>query len=105
MNKHEKENEKYCIDEDYVMELKRKKKDLVLKQGIPSLATQSVTDDELEDVEREVSDETVNPYHTCPSPANALDSCKFPVCVHGDCGSHLFRHVENLVHMSKLSCV
>lgn len=57
---------------------------LVLQHVVPGFAAQAVADDELEDVEREVSHNAINPDHSGPSPSNALDPCEFPARVNGN---------------------
>ena len=56
---------------------------------IPSLASESVTDDELENIKRNVGNDTVYPYTSSPSPSTTDDSCESPVCIHSDQCSHL----------------
>jgi len=55
---------------------------LVLKEIQPSFATQDVADGELHDVKGDIEDNTVEPYHSCPTPTNSFDPCKSPVCIH-----------------------
>lgn len=62
---------------------------LVLKHVVPGLAGQSKSDDELEDIEREVGNDAVNPDHSCPSPPNAMDPGKAPVCIHSNDSGNL----------------
>ena len=61
----------------------------MLDYSIPGVATQCITDYELEDVEREIGDNAVYPDNACPSPSNAFDSSKSPATVHSNEGSHL----------------
>lgn len=50
---------------------------------VPGFATKGVAGDELEDIKRNVCDDTVEPDDSTPSPSAPFDSCKFPVCVTG----------------------
>ena len=54
---------------------------LVLQKIIPCLPTQHVANAELEDVEREVSDNAVEPDNARPAPSAPLDLRKRPVRV------------------------
>jgi len=62
---------------------------LVLQQIIPGLPSQCIANDELEDIERDVGDNAVNPDDSCPSPTNPLDSCKGPGCIYSNDSCHL----------------
>lgn len=63
-------------------------RNLVLEQIIPGLPTQSVSNDELEDIKREVGDDAEEPYGSCPSPPNAFNPSKAPAWIHGyACGN------------------
>ena len=57
---------------------------LILKQIVPGLATQRVTDNDFEEVERYVKEDAVTPYDSGPSPSNPLNPCEAPVRVHRD---------------------
>lgn len=62
---------------------------LIFEQIIPALSTQSISNDKLENVEWDVENDTVKPNNSSPSPSNAVDPCKPPVCVDGNHCSHL----------------
>lgn len=53
------------------------------------MATQCITDQELEDIEREIGDNAVDPDSACPSPSDTVDFGKAPVTIYGNEGSHL----------------
>lgn len=54
----------------------------LLNDKIPCFPTQSISDEELEDIEWEVKDEIVEPHHTSPAPSNAFDWSESPVSVY-----------------------
>ena len=56
---------------------------LVLEEVVPGPAAEHKADEELEQVEREVEDDAVEPDYASPAPADALDPGKAPVGVHG----------------------
>lgn len=62
---------------------------------VPSLATEEVADDELEDVKRDVGYNAVYPDHTSPSPSDSTDPCKTPVCVDSKYSGNLQRQFIN----------
>ena len=45
----------------------------LLNDQIPCFPTQSISDEELDDIEREVEDDVVKPHNTSPAPPNAFD--------------------------------
>ena len=59
---------------------------------VPSLATEEVADDELEEVKRDVGYNAVYPDHTGPSPSDSTDPCKAPVCVDSKYSGNLQRN-------------
>lgn len=61
----------------------------LLKDEIPCSSTQSVTDEELEDIQRKVEDNVVKPDDTSPAPSNALDRSKCPVGIYSNQRSDL----------------
>lgn len=64
----------------------------ILSNIIPCLATQCITYDELEEIQRYVENNAVEPYHTCPTPSNSSHACKFPVCIHSYQCCNLYIH-------------
>lgn len=64
---------------------------------VPGLAAESVANNELENVEREVGDEAVDPDHSGPAPSDALDPGEAPGRVHRDRGSHLQENPSVLI--------
>jgi hypothetical protein len=71
----------------------------LLNDKIPRFATQSVSDEELEEVEREVEDEVVEPHHTSPAPSNAFDRSEPPVRVYSYQCSYL--HSERIEELGQ----
>lgn len=61
----------------------------LLKDEIPCSPTQRITDEKLDDIQREVEDEVVEPDDTGPAPSNALDRSKCPVGIYSDQSSNL----------------
>lgn len=53
----------------------------LLKDKIPSPSTQSVSDEELDEVEREVEDDVIQPYDSGPTPAYAFYCSEAPVSI------------------------
>ena len=74
-----KRRDKTSLQRTQYHEIGSKKRNLVLQQCVPCLATQCISNDELEDIKWEISEETVKPYHTSPAPTNALDPSKTPI--------------------------
>lgn len=66
---------------------------LVLQKIVPCLPTEHVANAELEDVEREVSDDTVEPDDAGPAPATPFDLRKAPVRVNSYQGRNLSHKV------------
>lgn len=64
---------------------------LVLKEVVPGPATEHEADEELEQVEREVEHDAVQPDNTSPAPADTLDPGKTPVGVHSKEGRNLYQ--------------
>ena len=64
---------------------------LIFKYSIPCLPTQCISNHELENIQRYVGDNGVEPDNTCPSPSHTFDSCKFPVCINSKNCSKLNR--------------
>lgn len=58
--------------------MERQNVDLVLEQIVPGPATESIADDELEDVKGEVGDDAEDPNNYCPTPPDALNPCEAP---------------------------
>ena len=68
---------------------------LILKHIIPGPATQYISDKELEEIKRDVEDDTVDPNDTSPSPTNTMYLCKAPIGIHSN-------HRSNLINQAKL---
>lgn len=64
---------------------------LVLDNVVPGLPTQSISSDELKNVQRDVKDNAVEPNNTSPSPSNTLYLSKFPVGIYSEDSSNLNR--------------
>ena len=69
---------------------------LILKQIIPSPATQSISDGKLENIQREVEYDTIEPNNTSPSPANTVDPRKAPICIYSEECSNLDKVKQSL---------
>lgn len=63
--------------------------DLVLEHVVPGTARESHADKKLEDVERNVCNNAVDPDNSSPFPSNSIDSSKVPVCIHSNDSCHL----------------
>lgn len=61
----------------------------LLNDKIPSLSAQCITDEEFDEVEWEVEDNVVQPYHSSPTPSNTFYRSEAPVCIDCDQGSDL----------------
>lgn len=61
----------------------------LLDDKIPSLSTQSITNDELDEVKRDVEYKIVQPYNTSPTPSNPFNSSKAPICIDSYQGGNL----------------
>jgi hypothetical protein len=60
----------------------------LLNDKIPRFPTKSISDEELDDIEREVEDDVVQPHNASPAPPNAFDRSERPVGVHSNqCGN------------------
>lgn len=55
---------------------------LAIEQIVPCLPTQDVTNCKLDRIKREVENKAVQPNDSCPSPPNALDLGKSPICIY-----------------------
>lgn len=70
----------------------------LLDHKIPSLSTQSISDEKLEQVKWEIEYKVVQPYDTSPTPPNSFDCCKAPICIHcyqgGNLGHETSTHVK-----------
>lgn len=69
---------------------------LVLDHIIPGLSAQSIPNDELKDIEREVGNDAEDPNDSGPSPSDALDASEFPSCIHSNDSSNLQLAITNL---------
>lgn len=67
----------------------------ILSNIIPCLATQCITYDELEEIQRYVENDAVEPNHTCPTPSNSFHVCKLPVCIHSYYCRNLYIYNNN----------
>ena len=56
---------------------------------IPCFPAQSVSDEELDDIEREVCDDIVEQHDASPAPPDAFDLSERPVSIHRDQCSNL----------------
>ena len=61
----------------------------MLNDKIPCLPAEGVSGEELDDVEREVEDEVVEPPDAGPAPPDAFDLSEPPVSIHRDQRSNL----------------
>ena len=61
----------------------------LIDDEIPCFAAQSVSDEELDDIEREVCDDIVEPHDASPAPPDAFDLSERPVSIHRDQCSNL----------------
>jgi len=61
----------------------------LLKDKVPCSPAQSVTDEELDDIQRKVKDDVVKPDDTGPAPSNALDRSERPVGIYSNQSSDL----------------
>jgi hypothetical protein len=61
----------------------------LLKDEVPRSPAQRVPDEELDDVQREVADDVVQPDDAGPAPSDALDRSKRPVGIHSNQSSDL----------------
>jgi len=51
----------------------------IFNHVVPSFATKGIASDKLEDIKRNVCDDTVDPDDSTPSPSTTFDSRKFPM--------------------------
>jgi hypothetical protein len=76
---------------------------LVLEEVVPGPAAEHEADEELEQVEREVEHDAVQPHDTGPAPADTLDPGEAPVGVHGQEGRNL--HQQDRLRLGMCCCV
>ena len=62
---------------------------LILEKIIPGFACQCISNDELEDIQRNIEDNAVDPDNTGPSPSYTFDSRKAPICIDSNQSSNL----------------
>lgn len=53
----------------------------IFNHVVPSFSTKGIASDKLEDIKRNVCDNTINPYDSTPSPSATFDSCESPMRV------------------------
>lgn len=63
----------------------------LLKNKIPSPPTKSITDQEFDDIQREIENDVIEPDHPCPTPSNSFNCREAPVCIHRDQSGNLLQ--------------
>ena len=72
-----------------LLRLLKKKSYLVLEEVVPCPAAEHKSDEELDQVQREVEHDAVEPDDTSPAPADTLDPGEAPVGVDSEEGRNL----------------
>ena len=81
----ERKQRRVCL----LLRLLKKKSYLVLEEVVPCPAAEHKSDEELDQVQREVEHDAVEPDDTSPAPADTLDPGEAPVGVDSEEGRNL----------------
>ena len=62
----------------------------LLNNKIPGPATQSIANEELDEIKWDIEDYVIEPDHTSPTPSNPFNCSKAPICIDRNyCGNLL----------------